>query len=156
MEDSMYIIEPEYNEEGIHIADHYLGNGYYHSIMDMDCDSFVAKYNNNVVGWSAISYNESVPVLQSLVVDEKYRGMGVSDLLMEHRLDHLKDQGFRYVKAYAWTKPNGHCNAAKMLQRNKFYHLHTIDGYYSHLTNCPCCGNGNQCQCYARVYCRSI
>ena len=152
----MYIIEPEQNEEGIHISDYYLGDGYYDSVMSMECDSFVAKYNGRVIGWSAISYNESVPVLQSLVVDEKYRGMGVSDLLMEYRLDHLKDQGFRYVKTYAWAKPDGRCNAAKLLHRHKFYNLLNIPDYYSHLVNCPHCGNGNQCRCSARVYCRSI
>jgi GNAT superfamily N-acetyltransferase len=151
----MYVIEPEQNNEGRDLADSCLGIGYYDSVMGQACESFVAKYNNTVIGWAAI-YLDRVPLLKSIAVDESFRGKGVSDLLTEHRLDILTEYGYRFVRSYAWTTPDGKCNSERMLKRNKFYCVNVIPNYYSNLTNCPHCGDGNQCQCYAKVYCRSI
>jgi GNAT superfamily N-acetyltransferase len=152
----MYALEIERNNEGKQLADRYLGKGYYDSIINKDCRCCVAKYEDTVAGWAVVCLTNPVPVLKSMVVDEPFRGTGVSDLLIEYRMDLLTRLGYRFVRCYAWTNTDGKCNAEKVLQRNKFYCVNVIPNYYSHLTNCPHCGDGNQCQCYAKVYCRSI
>lgn len=152
----MYAIEVEENNEGRELADRYLGYGYYDSTTDEDCICFVAKYNGKVVGWAAVYLSKSVPVLQSMVVDESFRGAGISDLLTQKRIDLLKENRYKFVRCYAWTRPDGKCNAERMLQRNKFYCVNIISDYYCNATNCPYCGNGNKCKCSAKVFCRSI
>lgn len=152
----MFTVELEQNNEGRELADRYLGQGYYDSIMSKDCKGYFAKRDSNVVGWAAVYLSNPVPVLQSMAVDESFRGMGVSDLLIECRLGLLSRLGYRFVRCYAWTNPDGKCNAEKVLQRNKFYCVNFIPDYYQDAINCPHCGDGNNCKCGARVYCRSI
>jgi len=152
----MYTIEPEQNNEGRELADLHLGKGYYDSTTDENCVCFVAKHNNTVIAWAAVYLSKTVPTLQSMVVDKSFRGTGLSDLLTQKRIDLLRENGYRFVRAYAWTTQDGKCNAERMLQRNKFYCVNFISDYYCNATNCPYCGNGNQCKCGAKVFCRSI
>lgn len=139
-------------------VDRALGDGYFDSMRAnkkhlLEWIAFQDKYP---VGWAAISLDEDVPVLQSIAVHEDYRGLGIGDGLVKVRVDFLTEQGYRFVRAHAWTTPSGACNSCRLLERNKFYCTDTWSDYYSGVRNCPHCGAGNQCKCLAQVYCRSL
>jgi len=57
-------------------------------------------------------------------------------------MQYLKDQGCKYVRSYAWVRPDGSCPSCSILEKNGFEVVKDV--------GCPFCDKG--CQCIARVY----
>jgi len=86
-----------------------------------------------------------------VVVHPDYRGKGVAKELTKIRLKYLKNQGCKYVRSYAWVRPDSSCPSCSILEKNGFKVIKEIEGYYSDCKHtCPSCDV--DCKCIARVY----
>ena len=63
--------------------------------------------DGELVAWASVVIEEDVGILKCLVVHPDYRGQGIGKELTNIRLQYLKNQGCKYVKSYAWVRPDG-------------------------------------------------
>jgi GNAT superfamily N-acetyltransferase len=86
-------------------------------IENENCEAFVALYEDDVVGWTSISYNiqlESPPSaeLRGLVIDERYRKKGIGKMLIEKAKEWGREKGLSLLRL--------RCNV-KRIETHLFY-----------------------------------
>ena len=86
-------------------------------IENENCEAFVALYEDNVIGWTSISYNiqlESPPSaeLRGLVIDERYRKKGIGKMLIEKAKEWGREKGLSLLRL--------RCNV-KRIETHLFY-----------------------------------
>jgi GNAT superfamily N-acetyltransferase len=68
------------------------------AVMNKDHDAFVAVHENNVIGWIGVARAIQIEMLpyceiRGLVVDDKYRKLGVGKMLIEKAKQWAKEKG---------------------------------------------------------------
>lgn len=98
--------------------------------------------------------NRRIFTLDSIVIDEKFRGRHLSCTLGKLLIDALKDIGVELLLVEYWIMTNGDIPADRFLKKfTKQIYSKKIPMFYDHLNDynieCPICGK--QCVCGAEV-----
>ncbi len=103
-----------------------------------------------------MSYVGDRPIftLDTIAIDERYRGRQLSYTLGKLLIDSLKDKGIELLLTEYWMIPDGDIPANRFLQKlTKQIYSKKIPMFYTELSNynmlCPVCGN--ECVCGAEV-----
>ena len=132
------------------LVDNALGEGYFNEHLEVIEHAWMS-FNAELIAWASVVIEEDIGILKCLVVHPDYRGHGVGKELTNIRLQYLKNQGCKYVKSYAWVRPDGSCPSCGILESKGFEVIEEIKGYYDKCKfQCPACDN--KCECIARVY----
>ena len=132
------------------LVDADLGEGYFSEHLEV-IDHAWMSFSGELVGWASVIVDGYVGILKCVVVHPQYRGEGIAKELTKIRLAYLKDQGCKFVKSYAWVRPDGSCPSCGILEKNGFEVIDELNGYYSRFKHsCPHCDK--DCKCSARVY----
>ena len=132
------------------LVDAELGEGYFSEHLEV-IDHAWMSFSGELVAWASVVIDGYVGILKCVVVHPQYRGEGIAKELTKIRLEYLKNQGCKYVKSYAWVRPDGSCPSCGILEKNGFEVIDELNGYYSRFKHkCPYCDK--DCKCSARVY----
>lgn len=136
------------------LVDNSFANGYFKNhLSEIQCAWIVLK-DKEVIGWASVCRDKkkSEGVLRCVVVDPRYRGMGIGRTLTEKRLEYLDDCD--RIISYAWVRPDGTCMSCKNLENFGFsLQEELIDHYNDTRSQCKYCGSS--CTCVARLYVKS-
>ena len=78
---------------------------------------YVAIDNSKIIGCAALSVNEGYAELKSMFVDEKQRGQGVAQKLLDHIITQAKIKKLSYVKLETGLELNA---AVDLYKKNGF------------------------------------
>ena len=89
--------------------------------VDELCESnvkfYVATDNDKIIGCAALSINETYGELKAMFVDEKQRGQGVAQKLLDHLIIQAKIEKLSYVKLETGLELNA---AVDLYKKNGF------------------------------------
>lgn len=119
---------------------------------DLSETSIFVDEKGVVAGYCIIQKEEDAIKVDSITIDETYRGRGIATMLIE---DVILNYGHMRIYSHAWKMKNGEVNIKVVLERLGFQFKEEIKNmwYDDSLESgfvCPSCGN--PCTCSALVY----
>ena len=104
--------------------------------VDELCESnvkfYVAIYNGKIIGCAALSINETYAELKAMFVDEKQRGQGVAQKLLDHVIIQAKIEKLSCVKLETGLELNA---AVDLYKKNGFTFCDRFGDYFPNETS---------------------